>query len=182
MSTLLYATDLNLAGDPGVRSSVSDAPNPDDVAVASSGDLIPNRPEPYATLTGGLQAHARASYVEPSAPVEPTGVTVGEPGITGLRDNDARQSIVGVAAAKEAQGEWGRGTLMVTEGIEPAWQDAPFSDVYFDAGTRAIQGGTRADVGGPKLSSTPQDAAKLAASREAAREARRVAYDAWLLS
>jgi len=79
---------------------------------------------------GGLTTRQLASYVRPSQqyplPEESNANTD-----FASRIND-QVSTSGTAAAREASGQWGHGTMQVIEGIEPA-QQGIFGDEYFAA-------------------------------------------------
>lgn len=173
---LLYTADLPTPSDPGVRSTVSETPDVDTPAVAPSAPAGPNMVARDTEDTGGLQPRNTASYVEPRRQA----ANVGNPSAASVSALDDSGSSKGVAAAKEASGHWGRGTLPLYDGIEPAYQDNAFTDVYFLAGERDLQAGTRRDVTGPRVPGTARDAGALSATNENARAARGAAYDAWL--
>jgi len=81
---------------------------------------------------GGLTERNLASFISPGqqAPVTPSAYTNSNP-------NDVVNNNIsagGYAASKEAEGEWGHGTLTVVEGIEPTIRDGnAFGETYFHA-------------------------------------------------
>lgn len=118
---------------------------------------------------GGLTTTQLASYVRPSkqgAPVADTSAN------DGARDDVNRSnSQDGHAAAKEATGEWGHGTLQIVEGIEPAIRDGgSFDGTYFAADNRSNPAGdymtaTRTADGGTQAAGEARADAAVTASQ-----------------
>lgn len=138
MSTLLYG--FNRAAVPAdekeVRSTVTAVDNNAPSAVSE------HRPDYNEVVTdpdteGGITPHQVGSYVNPSEQYSPTPRTGADDEIV-----NRQISTSGTAAAREAAGEWGHGTLMVTEGIEPVIRDGgEFTELYFKADERSPQQG-----------------------------------------
>lgn len=160
MSTLLFA--LNRGGvaatDDDVRSTTNvinqDAPSAVQDAAPEYNDH-----DTDPDTEGGITPHQLASHVVPSEQYPPA---IGNA-------NDDPNSIVnrqvstsGTAAAREASGQWGHGSLMITEGIEPTIRDgAAFGDTYFAARDRDVQEG----MGGYMQPAVAADAETLATSQ-----------------
>lgn len=90
-----------------------------------------------AVTEGGLTTHQVASAIIPSTQYPP---------LPKANVGDAVQSIIndriattGTAAAREAAGHWGHGTMPIIEGIEPAISAAPFDNRYFAAPQHEVQ-------------------------------------------
>ena len=172
MSTLLYSVATDPPVNPRVRETVSESP---EANVFSSMDSQPDGTPEITTEapTGGLQTANLASHVTTLGPLPP-GSDRG--GMDGMRALDSQWSVKGTAAQRENAGQWGHG-LTIVEGIESAWRDAPFSDVYFDAGETVIQKGMVREVTGPDVAATEERGDAIAASRQAMEAARKSAYE-----
>jgi hypothetical protein len=83
---------------------------------------------------GGLTARQLGSHVVPSSRYVPAIGNANED-LNGIVDRQVSTS--GTAAAREASGQWGHGTMQVIEGIEPAIVDGQaFGETYFKAHPR----------------------------------------------
>lgn len=170
MSTLLYG--MNPGTPPGdeaaVRSTVTvvapDAPSSMQEHAPDFNELATDGP-----TEGGLTAHQLGSHVVASIR--------GLPVIGNANDDpnsiiNRQVSTSGTAAAREAAGIQGHGTLMVTEGIEPAIRDGQaFTEDYFAAGERTAQ----QDVANYMTPSQAADPATSAAAQAAGEAASRAA-------
>lgn len=87
----------------------------------------------------GLSPREKASYFEPSQQYIPFTATANE-NHNEIVDNQVSTS--GTAAAREAAGVYGHGTMQTTIGIEPVIRDgAAFGNDYFTRGAVDIQDG-----------------------------------------
>lgn len=125
---------------------------------------------------GGLTPRQLGAFVVPSVRYVPH---VGNANSTELFDRVNDQvSTSGTAAAREAAGVWGHGTLKITESIEPAVHDgAQLGADYFAASTRPLAGS--GDQMSPAQSADPDTVAQSAATGASAS---RAAYGAYLAS
>lgn len=127
MSTLFYNRPGPVpANEAEVRSTVTvvdnDAPSAVQMHVPDYNDVATD-----PDTEGGLTTHQLASYVTPSERYLPQPVSAADNDIV-----DRQVSSSGTAAAREASGQWGHGTLQITEGIEPVIRDgAAFGETYF---------------------------------------------------
>lgn len=173
MSLLIYAVPAGHDDGPlEIRSTVSEAPDPTVPAV----EPVPAETERAARdkrLTGGLQPHNVASYVHEFPPQQEL---AGED-LTGVQALDSERPTRGIHPGMIRDGR-NRRAIVAVEGIQPAYTDTRFGGMYFEAGTRAIQGGTRTDVTGPRVPDS--DPSTLAASAAAKRAARGAAYESFL--
>ena len=140
MSTLLY----------GIRNAVK----PDEAEVRSTTQVI-DHDAPSAEMDsapdfnefasdpdteGGLTTTSLASHVIPS--VQYANPALAEANTEHNAIIDRQVSTSGTAAAREAAGEWGHGTLQVLEGIEPVIREgSAFGEDFFSAGRDPIQTG-----------------------------------------
>lgn len=120
-----------------VRSTVTAVDNDAPSAVADHApDFNEHLTDP--DTEGGLTPHQLGSYVVPSEQYAPW-----HSGAANAEHNEIvnRQvSTSGTAAAREAAGEWGHGTMHVQEGIEPTIRDLPqMGNSYFAADQPDIQ-------------------------------------------
>lgn len=119
------------------------ASTPDEAAVRSTVTVV-DRDEPASMLPGppgyndattdpdtggGLTTRSLASFVIPSERYVPN---MGDANVDHNAIVNERISSSGTAAAREAAGQWGHGTMKVVMGIEPA-QAPLFGDEYFAA-------------------------------------------------
>lgn len=179
MSTLFYSMTRSAIPDDldNVRSTVTrvvdDAPS-----------MQEHAPEVNEIVTdpltdGGLTGHALASKVTPSVRYAPANTD--KDGTQFNASVNAQVSSSGTAAAREAAGRWGHGTILKVEGIEPVLGDGRpgFGDTYFKAGHDHVaqDGAGKFMSAGPN--SDPQTVAGSAATAaRAAREAQRGLYAA----
>lgn len=145
MSTLLFIGRENAPDLPAdaeeIRSTVTEVDNSAPAAVASEGPDYNQFLSDHDT-EGGLTTRQVASAVTPSmkAPVRVEGSDLGR--VADERVNETYPN-GGTAAAREASGEWGHGTLKIVEGIEPTIVDGQqFGGEYFAAGERPINATT----------------------------------------
>ena len=105
----------------------------------------PDAPEWNALLVdtdteGGLTTTQLASHVKPSRRGAPVADTTARD--TARDAVDASNSTGGHAAAREASGDWGHGTMKIVEGIEPIIVDGhQFDGTYFAADNRGNPAG-----------------------------------------
>lgn len=132
----------------------------------------------------GLEPRQLASHVIPTEKYSPFWI----PEVNGQDEHNAiidRQvSSSGTAAAREASGQFGHGTLMVTEGIEPV-QDlrdgGKFGNEYFTRNDRDIQEGSGDYMTTPPGTDQSTMAMVAASGKSAAQKARdAAAYHAYL--
>jgi hypothetical protein len=126
---------------------------------------------------GGLTTRQLASHVIPMSKYAPH---LGNANTDFNAPIDSQVSTSGHAAAQEAAGVWGHGTMQIVEGIEPTIVDGhQLGDEYFKAGVtdNPSINGVR-----PPVNSDPNTAAQSAATGElAARKAvQRSMYADWL--
>lgn len=152
MSTTLLLARIGQAApkpqDPEkVRSTVTVVNNDEPAAVA------PEAPDYNAVFAdsdseGGLTATQLASFVLPSMQYAPVpAANTGDAVQAQVNDGIATK---GTAAAREASGAWGHGTMKVVEGIEPTIVDGQqFGGDYFAADR------PEAPQGGNYMSATP---------------------------
>ena len=145
--------------------------------------VLPVEPSYNALITdstgeGGLTPSSLASYVEPSVPAipEPTN-TLGIAVQTQVNDGIATK---GTAAAREAAGTWGHGTIKKVVGIEPTIVDGTaLGSTYF-----AVSDDGPAVSSSPYMAATGQaDPGVQATGTTRAREAAanpQAAYNAFL--
>lgn len=81
---------------------------------------------------GGLTPHAVASKVTPSERYAPATESRGDH----MNSVNARISSSGTAAAREAAGQWGHGTLKVQDAMTRPEDGTEFSETYFKRDTR----------------------------------------------
>lgn len=139
-TTLMIAGSGMRAGVPqdpeSVRSTVTvvqdDAP-PSVAPAAPDYNQVMTDPE----TEGGLTSHDLASAVTPSVQYVPNMGNANDVGdAVQARVNDTI-STGGTAAAREASGEWGHGTMQIVQGIEPTLVDGhQFGSDYFAAENR----------------------------------------------
>jgi len=172
MSTLLYG--INATGVPGdeatVRSTVT-------VVADDTAAVQPDAPDWNETRTdpvteGGLTPHDLASHVVPSVRYVPD---MGDSNAEHNEIVNRQVSSSGTAAAREASGVQGHGTLMVTQGIEPTIVDGhEFREDYFAAHDRIAQ----QDVTPYMTPGRTADSATSAAAQAAGEAASRAAAQA----
>lgn len=175
MSTLLYG--LNRAPVPAneteVRSTVTavqdDAPAAVQTAPPGYNDMATD-----PDTEGGLTTRQLASYVIPSERYAPA---AGNANTDFTARIDGQVSTSGTAAAREASGAWGHGTLKIVEGIEPVLRDGNrLGSEYFTASEReptSLAGVSPSQTADPD---TTADAAATGAANA------RAAYGAFLAS
>lgn len=163
MSTLLFGFERApiSADEAEVRSTTNvidhDAPS---ATMEDAPDF--NEFESDPDTEGGLTTHQVSSHVVPS--VKSVSPVLGQ--ATAEHNDIVNRTIssVGTAAAREAVGEWGHGTLMVTEGIEPTVRgDAAFGNEYFAAGKPDIQEGM-SNAMNPAVAADPKTLAESQAT------------------
>ena len=178
MSTLLYTHTARAAtpsDEANVRSTVT-VVQPDAPAsvMAHSPDF--NEVDTDPVTEGGLTPHQLASHVIPRERYVPLMENSNEADALFGRVNNAI-STSGTAAAREAAGEWGHGTLTVLEGIEPVIRDGnAFSETYFKAREHPIQ----ETMGHDMSPSEPADAKTRSDAAAAGKSDSRAAYQASL--
>jgi hypothetical protein len=132
----------------------------------------------------GLEPRQLASHVIPSQKSAPFWI----PEVNSQTEHNAvidRQvSTSGTAAAREAAGQFGHGTLMVTEGIEPVQdlrEGGKFGNEYFKREDRVVQEGSGNYMSVPPGSDQTTMAMVAATGKSAAQRAREAAaYAAFL--
>lgn len=129
----------NMASVPGDGDKARDTRTyvaPD--APASVADDAPdfNEANRDGITEGGLTTSQVASAVTPSGmfPILPPSTV---PDAIQSRIND-RQATSGLAASREAAGEWGHGSMKIVQGIEPGITAEPFDNRYFAALPHAV--------------------------------------------
>lgn len=158
MSTLLYGRGPSVSLDEDVRSTTNVIDND---APASVADSAPDFNETVTDLDteGGLTSRQVASHIKDSAKSSPVVGNANED-LNGIVDRQISTS--GTAAARESAGQWGHGSLLITEGIEPVIRPGTeFSDTYFAANANDIQSGT----GNYISPANPADPGTLAAAQ-----------------
>ena len=133
----------------------------DNDAPVQMADRAPDRNEfVHSTVdAGGLSTNLLASHVTPSLKSPPI---TGNSGTDFAGPINSQIATSGTAAQREASGEWGHGTLQITEGIEPTIVDGTqFNESYF-AAHKVIPNGPTGDYMTPPLS----DAATTAANAQ----------------
>ena len=154
------------------------------VDAAEPAAVQPSAPSYNALITdttgeGGLTPSQLASYVEPSVKASPQPSNgIGDAEQTRVNDGIAT---LGTAAAREAAGTWGHGTLKKVVGIEPALSDgSALGQSYFavdDApSVSSTPYMTATNPVDPGVQATGNDRSREAAANPAA------AYDAFLAS
>lgn len=179
MSTLLYALNRTPTQSDvdEVRSTVTVV---DDSAPSAVQETMPdfNEHPTDPDTEGGLTGHQLGSHIIPSEQFVPDVGNANED----LNSIINRQvSTSGTAAAREAAGEWGHGSLLVVEGIEPTIRDGnKFGEDFFSAGAHTVQAGagsmmTPAQRNDPGTTQAVQDAAE-ANSRAAVQNSQYAAF------
>ena len=142
MSTLLFGTyrDSVPQNEKDVRTTVTVVDNDAPPSMQEQApDFNDVKTDPYTE--GGLTTHQLASRVTPSEKYVPHVGNSNDADAMFGRVND-QVSTSGTAAAREMAGQWGHGTMMVVEGIEPTIVDGhAMGDEYFDAGKHKVQAG-----------------------------------------
>ena len=121
---------------------------------------------------GGITPRQLASHVIPIQQYVPN---VGDSNVDHNAIVNNQVSTSGTAAAREAAGEWGHGTMLITEGIEPVIRDGTaFDDVYFSVGKKDVQEG----MGGYMQPAQRADTATVADAQSTGKVAARDAVSA----
>lgn len=116
---------------------------------------------------GGLTTRQLASNVTPSSQYAPF---IGNANDDLNARIDDQVSTSGTAAAREATGEWGHGTLHIQDATEPTIRDGgAFGEDYFHTGDRIVQDGTGAYMSSNRYA----DDATASAAQELAQRASR---------
>jgi hypothetical protein len=173
MSTLLYGLQRTPvpSGDNEVRTTITIV-NQDDPPATQEHVTDWNETFTDPDTAGGLTSRQESSHVN-------AGVhSINQLGLDAEAGHDEHNAIVdrqvatsGVAAAKEARGEWGHGTMKIVSGIEPTVRDgSQLGADYFVANPRQqahsasfMTPAQAADVGSvAKDSATGKDNARAA--------------------
>jgi hypothetical protein len=183
MSTLLYALNRGPVDAPAeeVRSTVTIVDH-DEAASEQPHSTDFNETFTDPVTDGGLTSRQLASHVVPSMRYVPH--------IGNANDNlsnriDDQISPSGAAAAREAAGEWGHGTLKIVEGIEPTIRDGgALGSNYFATYPRPLSGSgsfmTPAQVADPASEAAAQSGAEIN-SRKAVQGSQYAAYYAAIM-
>lgn len=145
-----------------VRSTITVV---DDSQPASVADDRPsfNRTETDPETEGGLTPHQVAPFVTPSERyVNPM---LAEANIDHNRIVNDQVSTSGTAAAREAAGQWGHGTMGYADSVEPLYSEADLGmgEAYFDADRPDFGSADRAS--GVQADASADPASKVAAAR-----------------
>lgn len=173
MSTLLLTARGPVIQDEAqVRSTVTTVQADAPASMAPAAPDV-NQFESDPLTEGGLTGHQLASKVTAPEHYAPPAGNANDAAQMFGRVNDAI-STSGTAAARESAGQWGHGTLTVTEGIEPVLPDGTrFTEQYFAAGQRNVQ-----DTAGTYMTAAAQvDATRAAAQAAGADAARKAVSD-----
>ena len=169
MSTLLYGIRDSVSPDEAeVRSTVTVVDND---ASSAEADNAPdfNEFESDPDTEGGLTTRQVASHVVPST--QSVNPALAQANTEHNEIINRQVSSSGTAAAREAAGMWGHGTLQFAEGIEPTIRDgAAFGEEFFAADRDAIQTGS-----GDYMTPTPSDYSNEKVQATANRNARQAA-------
>lgn len=188
-TTLILAGQANRAGVPqdpeSVRSTVTTVQDDAPPSVAESApdyNQVFTDPE----TEGGLTPSQVASHVAPSEKYAPEMIAttqVADAIQTRVNDNIATS---GTAAAREAAGVYGHGTMKIVEGIEPAIVDGHgFGPDYFAAGAPAGTELARPFMTAnaptdPSVQSSGEDNSRDAVSQSQSATAYQTMYDRFL--
>lgn len=166
--SLLYTGSVTVT-DETARSTIS--VSPDDLPPAVSDDSPDtNVFDPDIRRTGGLQTADKAGHVHSDLPMADL---LPLDSLAEMRRIDAERPTRGHVARREAAGDWGR-SLAIVESIQPARPDTSFGGLYFAAGTRGVQAGSRLDVG--SANGGVDNSAAVSAASSASRDARQATY------
>lgn len=171
MSTLLYGMVRTAvpADEAEIRSTTDvvdhDAPSAEMDSAPDFGEF-----DSDPDTEGGLTSRQLASHVIPS--VQSVNPALAEANSEHNAIIDRQVSSSGTAAAREAAGEWGHGTLHIQEGIEPTIRDgAAFGEEYFKAERDPIQTGMGAYMTPAAPGNVDENARVQATANRNAREA-----------
>ena len=138
MSTLLYGINRGEvpSDEKTVRSTVTVVSNDEPVAMQEHSPDF-NETDTDPDTGGGLTTRQLASHVRPTERYAPS---TGDSNVDHNAIVNTQVSSSGTAAAKELTGQWGHGTLSITEGLEPVLVDGhAFTEDYFKAPERSPQ-------------------------------------------
>lgn len=180
MSTLLYtAQPREMVPDQLEQVATTVSTVTDDAPSMMDGPPQVNEIETDPTTDGGLTTHQLASYSVPREYHAPAVRDANDWGDAVQREVNDRISTTGLAASREASGDWGHGTFGYLVGIEPAiTPGTEFSNTYFDANDVVIQDGAGAYMTTLRQPDDTAAAEVLAQARRNAREQRRDQYKA----
>jgi len=168
MSTLLYG--VNRGETPSdiahVRTTVTVVEDDASPAMQSHAPDW-NEYDTDADTGGGLTGRQLGSHVVPTERYVPS---IGDANEDHNAIVNRQVSTSGTAAAREMSGQWGHGTLQVTEGIEPTLVDGhAFGETYFRANERP----DNPNGGAYMTPSEPADPATIAAAQATGERASR---------
>jgi len=171
MSTLLYGMQRTPipAGDNEVRSTVNVV---DAEAPPATQEHVTDWNETFTDpdTEGGITSRQESSHVRATERFLPL---IPDKSYSSNRIINEQVSSSGEAAAKEARGEWGHGTMKIVEGIEPTIRDgAALGADYFVANPRQ-----QAHAGNYMTPSQPDDVGSVSKDIGTGKANARAAYD-----
>ena len=164
MSTLLYAQNRTPApADEALVRSTTDVVQHDEAPATQEHPTDFNETFTDPVTDGGLTSRQLSSHVVPSARFVPNVDASAQDDHNGIINRQVSSS--GTAAAKEATGQWGHGTLQIVEGIEPTIRDGgALGAHYFRTHERPLAGSgsymTPAQASDPATTASAQQGAE----------------------